>query len=73
MLDETMTNVLNFKEVKVMPEQASILLKHARTMCLMYEATGDDKYLSRARLDMMRAKSIIECGFIRPLGVLLAA
>jgi len=45
---------------------------HGKTMLMMYGATGDVKYLKLARLDMMRAKSIKEVGFIRPLGVLLA-
>lgn len=71
MLSKTETNLLKF--FKIMPEQADILLRHARVMCMMYQATGERRYLSIARVDMMRAKSIIECGFIRPLGVLLAA
>lgn len=51
--------------------QASMLCKHARAMCMMYEATGDRKYLWRARVDVRNAKSILRSGFMRPLGVLL--
>ena len=48
------------------------LCKHARTMCMMYKATGESRYLTQARLSVRQAKSIKESGFIRPMGVLLA-
>lgn len=51
--------------------QASMLCKHARTMLMMYEATGDRKYIHTARIDIRNAKSILRSGFVRPLGVLL--
>lgn len=51
--------------------QIEMLCKHGRTMCMMYQATKDNKYLKQARLDLERAKSLKEVGFIRPLGVLL--
>lgn len=44
-------------------------LRHARTMCMMYEATGESSYLARARQDVNNAKSILRGGFLRPLGV----
>lgn len=62
-----------FFQVDDRSEQIRYMLAHARTMCMMYEATKDRKYLQRARVDILRAQSIKECGFIRPLGVLLAA
>ena len=52
--------------------QLEMLLAHARTMCMMYKATGENRYLNRARLDLQTAKSI-QVGFVRPLGVLLAS
>jgi len=44
------------------------LCKHARTMCMMYEATGEIRYLKQARYDLDLA-STIKVGFQRPLGV----
>ena len=52
--------------------QIDMLCRHARTMCLMFKATGERRYLDQARLDVLRAKSIKESGFVRPMGVLLA-
>jgi len=49
------------------------LYKHARTMCMMYEASNDKKYLKQARLTLEKARSIKEVGFIRQWGVLLAS
>lgn len=46
------------------------LCKHGRTMIMMYRASGDEKYLKQARLDLLRAKSI-KAGFMRPLGAIL--
>lgn len=45
------------------------LCKHARTMCMMYEATGEQRYLQQARIDLDMA-STIRTGFLRPLGVI---
>lgn len=70
------TNVLEMKKFLGMTDQdiqAEMLAKHARTMCLMYRATKDKKYLKQAKLDVLRAKSIRSGGFPRPLGVLLAS
>ncbi len=50
--------------------QVEFLCKHGRTMVMMYQASGDDKYLKQARLDLKRAKSI-KAGFMRPLGAIL--
>jgi hypothetical protein len=44
------------------------LCKHARTMCMMYEATGEQRYLEQARHDLDLARTI-QVGFLRPLGV----
>lgn len=44
------------------------LCKHARTMCMMFEATGEQRYLQQARNDLDLA-STIKLGFFRPLGV----
>ncbi len=52
--------------------QVQFLCKHGRTMCMMYQATGEQRYLDQARLDLDKAKEI-QAGFIRPLGVLLAS
>jgi len=49
------------------------LCKHGRTMVMMYQATGEVSYLVRARADLANAKSIKECSFVRPLGILLTA
>ena len=46
---------------------------HGKTMLMMYEATKEERYLKQARLDYHRAKSLQECGFVRPLGCYLAA
>lgn len=46
------------------------LCKHARTMLMMYKASGDNKYLKQARLNLDRAKSI-KVGFMFPLGTFL--
>ena len=43
------------------------LIAHARTMCMMYRATGDNKYLKLARKDIRLIKDI-KVGFMRPLG-----
>lgn len=53
--------------------QIKMLCYHARTMIMMWQATGHSRYLGQARLDLLRAKSIRECKFVRPLGVLLAS
>jgi len=52
-------------------QQADMLARHARTMIMMYKATGERRYLAQAKLDIHRAKSILRSGFIRPLGVTL--
>ena len=44
------------------------LCKHARTMCMMYEATGEQRYLQQAKSDLDLATTI-KVGFLRPLGV----
>lgn len=44
------------------------LCKHARTMVMMYEASGDTKYLQQAKKDLDLAHTI-KVGFLRPLGV----
>ena len=49
--------------------QVQHLCSHARTMCMMYEATGDSKYLTQARIDIDTARHI-KTGFLRPLGAL---
>ena len=46
------------------------LCKHARTMCMMFEATGERRYLKQARHDLDLANTI-KVGFMRPLGVIL--
>lgn len=79
MQDVTKTVVISLTEFinkAVEPDQSKdhirYLAMHGKTMLMMYEATKDEKYLKQARLDYHRAKSIQECGFVRPLGVLLA-
>ena len=51
--------------------QICMLAKHGKTMLCLHSITDDDKYLKQAELDYHRAKSLQECGFVRPLGVLL--
>ena len=51
-------------EVKV-----DMLLRHARTMLMMYKATLQKSYIQRAKQDIDLAKSLRR-GFLRPLGVL---
>ena len=48
--------------------QVQYLCAHARTMCMMYEATGEQRYLKQARIDLDTAHAI-KLGFQRPLGV----
>lgn len=48
-------------------------LAHARTMCMMYKATGEVRYLRRARIDIANAKRLKKGDFVRPMGVLLVA
>ena len=74
MSDET--NVIDMKKFFCVSDediQADMLVRHARTMIMMFKATGERRYLSQAKLDVLRAKSILRSGFLRPLGVLLAA
>ena len=52
--------------------QVDSLARHARTMIMMYRATGDRKYLKQARLDIWTARDI-QAGHQRPLGVHKAA
>jgi len=53
--------------------QWQMLCLHGRTMVMMFKATGNVKYLEIAKSNLRRAKSIKECGFVRPMGVLLTA
>lgn len=46
-----------------------MLLAHARTMCMMYEASKDARYLERAKKDLAAVKTL-KVGFFRPLGAL---
>lgn len=41
-----------------MSGKVKMLASHARTMCMMYRVTKDKKYLTRARQDIAKAKSI---------------
>lgn len=47
--------------------KTEFLLAHARTMCMMFRATGDNKYLKLAKEDIQVIKDI-KVGFMRPLG-----
>lgn len=47
--------------------QIQFLCNHARTMCMMYQATGFERYLTQAKIDLDMAKTI-KVGFLRPLG-----
>lgn len=67
---QDVTKVVNMSEI-VHHDQVEMLCFNGKTMLMMWEVTGDVKYLDQARLDLFRAKSIQECGFVRPLGVLL--
>lgn len=49
--------------------QIRSLAKYGKTMLMMYDATGEDKYLKQARLCYEQAKSI-KVDFVRPLGAL---
>ena len=53
--------------------QVEHLAKHGKTMLMMYDATGEQRYLDQARLDYRQAKSLLNAGFVRPQGVLLAS
>ena len=72
-ITKTMTLIEFIKRIPQQDPQVRFLAMHGMTMLLMYEATNNIKYLNQARLDYHRAKSIQECGFVRPLGVLLAS
>ena len=45
------------------------LCKHARTMCMMFEASNDTKYLEQAKKDIALAHQI-KAGFMRPIGAI---
>ena len=49
--------------------QVQSLCSHARTMCMMYEATGEPRYLTQARIDLDMARQI-KAGYPRPLGAI---
>lgn len=59
--------------VEVNQEQFESLMAHSRTMIMMFEATGDEKYLDRSLASFMQAQSLLRGGFMRPLGVILEA
>ena len=52
-------------------EQYELVCMHGRTMVMMYQVTGESRYLRRARLDLQQAKTILRGGHMRPIGVLL--
>ena len=69
------TEVINMSEF-IKDEQTNqweYLCMHGKTMIMMYHATLDLRYLQRAQSDLDQAKSIKECGFVRPIGCYLAA
>lgn len=49
--------------------EIQMLLAHARTMLMMYEATKDHQYIDRAKKDIDMVKTL-KVGFFRPLGAL---
>jgi hypothetical protein len=72
----TMTNVLklglgtaNTVFIGISGSHIKFLCSHARTMLMMYRATGDQKYIERAKSDLDLARTI-KVGFMRPLGAL---
>ena len=78
MQETKVINMSEFIEAKTSKEATNqihiqMLCYHGRSMVLMWRATGETRYLDQARLDLLRAKSIQECGFVRPIGVLLTA
>ena len=76
MINEDDTLTVNWNDWMYTDEQNNhwrYYCKHGKTMIMMWKATGDKKYLQRAKLDLFKAKSIKECGFVRPLGCYLAA
>ena len=52
---------------------AEYYLAHSRTMIMMFEATGEERYLDRSLASFMTAQSLLRGGFVRPLGVILEA
>lgn len=72
MLDVTKTIKMDLSDPLV-KEQVKLLCLHGRALVLMWQATKDNKYLKRARIDLARAKTLHNCGFVRPLGVLSVA
>ena len=50
-------------------EQANMMAMSARTNILMFKATNDNKYLTKAKQDIEKGKDILR-GFVRPLGVI---
>lgn len=47
-----------------------LLMAHSRVMILMFEATGEVRYLDRSAQDLMNAKEVTNT-FTRPMGVIL--
>lgn len=66
--DVSITTIIGSKKLTKQVQIRS-LAKHGKTMLMMYEATGEHKYLKQARLCYEQAKSI-EVDFVRPLGAL---
>ena len=70
MFDES-TKIIDMKAlIDNRVDKARMLRAHSRTMIMMFEATGELRYLDQSVSDLLSADNLIEAGFVRPLGVL---
>ena len=63
------TNIINMSEYINNPE-IRMLAMHGKSMLLMYDATGEQRYLDRARQDYDKITSL-RSGFMRPIGAII--
>ena len=63
-METTTALVIELRPEPVNNEQVKQLAMHGKTMIMMYQATGEVKYLDRANADYHRAKSLLRSGSI---------
>jgi hypothetical protein len=70
-MSEDTTKVINMSELlgaearAITQQRMSMLFSHARVMCMMFEATHDNKYLQIAKCDINHAKCLKEPRFVQ--------
>lgn len=64
-----MDSLIKFFELDEASVQRAMLNKHARVMIMMFEATGDERYLDMSLASKLKADHI-QVDFVRPIGAL---